>query len=158
MASVKKKLFTPSLQLKQDQNFSQQSKVSIIGNGKVATTIAFSLLLKGISNHVVMIDKSEEKVKAEGQDLLYGLSYFDNQPKIQATSDFSSVHGSKIVIFAIDVRKIEGEDFFEFLQRNVDVYKATVPNVVQFCSDGIFILVSATCDILSCKYFSKLSN
>ena len=109
-------------------------------------------MLKEGSDHIVIVDKNEDQVKAEALDFQYGSYFLTSNPKIQATTDYASAKGAKIVILAIDVRKIEGEDFIEFLQRNVDVYKATVPNVVQFCSDAIFIVVSATCDILSCEF------
>lgn len=150
MSSSKDKLFTPTNKLRPDGI--SLKKVAIIGSGKVASTIAYTLLLKEASDHIVIVDKNEDQVKAEVLDFQYGAYFLTSSPKIQATTDYSSAKGAKIVILAIDVRKIEGEDFYEFLQRNVDVYKATVPNVVQFCSDAIFIVVSATCDILSCEF------
>lgn len=150
MESTKFKLFTPSQKFKPDRI--SLKKVAIIGSGKVASSIAFSLVLKEVCDHVVIVDKNEERLKAEAQDYQYGSYFLTSRPKIQATTDFSSAKGAKIVILAIDVTKIEGEDFTEVLQRNVDVYKATVPNAIQFCSDAIFIVVSATCDILSCEF------
>lgn len=151
MALAKEKLFSlvPSLR----QNL-QLTKVTIVGSGPVASTIAYTLLLKNISDQVVLIDKNDDRIKAEFQDLLYG-SYFLNENQIiRGTTDFSGAKNSQIIIFAIDVPKIEGEDFNEFLQQNVDFYKSTVPNVVQYCSDAIFIVVSSTCDILSCEICS----
>lgn len=155
MTSTKDKLFALNPKLKADLNL-QSSKVSIIGSGRVASTIAYTILIKGFSNQVVIIDRNEDRLKSEFQDILYGSYFLTDDPNILATTDFSAAKNSHIIIFAIDVAKIEGEDFNEFLQRNVDVYKATVPNVVQFCSDAIFIVVSTVCDILSCEFKSHL--
>lgn len=158
-ASTKNKLFISNLKSR-DPNISQ-SKISIIGSGELATSIAFSLVVQKISNHIVIIDKNEERLKAECQDLQYGSYFLTNNPKVQYSSDFSIIINSRIVVLAVDVKKIEGEDFLEFLQRNVDVYKATVPNVVHFCSNAVILVVSATCDILSCEftaYFLKISS
>jgi malate/lactate dehydrogenase len=149
--TTNQKLFSVCPNLKQHL---PSTKVTIVGSGRVASTIAYTLLLKGISDQVVIVDKSEDRLKAEFQDLLYGSYFFNENPNILGTTDFSAAKNSQVIIFAIDVAKIEGEEFDEFLQRNIDFYKITVPNVVQFCSDAIFIVVSATCDILSCEFCS----
>lgn len=151
MALAREKLFSllPSFR----RNL-QLTKVTVVGSGSVASTIAYTLLLKNICDQVVLIDKNNDRIRAEFQDLLYGSYFLNENSIIRGTTDFSAAKNSQIIIFAIDVPKIEGEDFNEFLQRNVDFYKSTVPNVVQFCSDAIFIVVSSTCDILSCEICS----
>lgn len=148
--TTKNKLFVSSLKFR-DQKFSP-NKISIIGSGKLATTIAFSLAVQKISNHIVIIDKNEERLRAECQDLQFGSDFLTNNPKVQFSSDYSIIINSRIIVLAVDVKKNDGEDFLEFLQRNVDVYKATVPNIVHFCSNAILLVVSATCDILSCEF------
>lgn len=155
--STKEKLFSsPFLKIKSEKK--SCSKVAIIGSGKTASSIAFSLLVKEISDHVVLVDKNEDQLKAELQDFQYGSSFFRSNPQIEASSDYSTTSKAKVVVFAIDVNKIEGEDYTEFLQRNVDVYKKIVPNVIQYCSDAVFIIVSLTCDILACSILTLTLN
>ena len=44
-------------------------KIGIIGMGHVGATVAFSLFTHGIADELVLIDKNEDKVSAEYNDL-----------------------------------------------------------------------------------------
>ena len=50
-------------------------KAAIIGCGFVGTSIAFSLVQKGIFSELVLIDANEKKAEGEAMDLSHGLPF-----------------------------------------------------------------------------------
>ncbi|XP_062045751.1 L-lactate dehydrogenase A-like 6B isoform X2 [Lepus europaeus] len=77
MATVKRELM---------QNFTSEepvchNKVSIIGAGSVGMACAVSILLKGLSDELALVDVNESKLKGETMDLQHG-SPFMKMPNI----------------------------------------------------------------------------
>nr|XP_039327336.1 L-lactate dehydrogenase A-like 6A isoform X2 [Saimiri boliviensis boliviensis] len=57
------------------------NKISIVGSGSVGVACAISILLKGLSDELVLVDDDEGKLKGETMDLQHG-SPFMKMPKI----------------------------------------------------------------------------
>ena len=53
-------------------------KVGVIGLGHVGSTVAYTLVTKGIADELVLIDSNEAKCTAEFYDLLDSLGRLDN--------------------------------------------------------------------------------
>ncbi|KAJ8945960.1 hypothetical protein NQ318_016788 [Aromia moschata] len=123
-------------------------KVTVVGVGAVGMACAFSILSQGISSDVVLIDVVEDKLKGEVMDLQHG-SLFLGNPKISGCKDYSVTAGSKICVVTAGVRQKEGESRLDLVQRNTDVLKHIIPNLVKHSPDTILLIVSNPCDILT---------
>nr|XP_005003187.1 L-lactate dehydrogenase A-like 6B isoform X2 [Cavia porcellus] len=66
------------------------SKVSIIGAGSVGMACAVSILLKGLTDELALVDVSENKLKGEVMDLQHG-SLFVKMPNIICSKDYLDV-------------------------------------------------------------------
>ncbi|KAG5878862.1 hypothetical protein JTB14_006850 [Gonioctena quinquepunctata] len=124
------------------------NKVTVVGVGQVGMACAFSILSQGISNNVVLVDVMEDKVKGEMMDLQHG-SLFLKNPRITGSKDYSVTAGSKLCIITAGVRQREGETRLDLVQRNTDVLKFIVPNLVKYSPDTILLVVSNPVDILT---------
>lgn len=124
------------------------SKISVIGAGQVGMACAFSVLTQGIGNELALVDVAEDKLKGEMMDLQHGLPFLRNVD-IHASSDYSVTAGSKICIVTAGARQREGESRLNLVQRNVDIFKAIIPKLVQYSPETILIVISNPVDIMT---------
>ncbi|KAJ8985535.1 hypothetical protein NQ317_019918 [Molorchus minor] len=123
-------------------------KITVVGVGAVGMACAFSILSQEVSSDVVLVDVMEDKVKGEVLDLQHG-SLFLGNPKISGCKDYACTAGSKICVVTAGVRQKEGETRLDLVQRNTDVLKHIIPNLVKHSPDTILFIVSNPCDILT---------
>ncbi|CAH2276235.1 L-lactate dehydrogenase B chain [Pelobates cultripes] len=145
MASVQEKLITSVTEVKPA---SPTSKITIVGVGQVGMACAVSILQKELPDELALVDILEDKLRGEMMDLLHG-SLFLKTPKIVADKDYSVTANSRIVVVTGGVRQQEGESRLNLVQRNVNVFKFIIPQVVKYSPDCIIIVVSNPVDILT---------
>jgi L-lactate dehydrogenase len=125
------------------------SKVTIVGSGAVGSSIAFSILLRGITSEVVIVSRDGDKVKGEVLDLQDGWNNFMKNVKISGGNDLNATSGSQLIIFTAGEKKLEGESRLDLIQKNVNILKALVPKLVHLSPDAVWLIVSFPSDILS---------
>ncbi|KAI5734036.1 hypothetical protein M8J77_001717 [Diaphorina citri] len=123
-------------------------KVTVVGVGQVGMACAFSILTQNISSHICLIDVDENKTKGEMLDLQHG-SPFLKSPKIEAGTDYALSEGSRIVIVTAGVRQREGESRLSLVERNVNIFKGIIPNIVKYSPQCTLLIVSNPVDILT---------
>ncbi|XP_063910890.1 L-lactate dehydrogenase-like isoform X2 [Zophobas morio] len=124
------------------------NKVTVVGVGQVGMAVAFSVLAQGISHDVVLIDCVEDKLQGEMMDLQHG-SLFLKNPRINASTDYAASAGSRLCIVTAGVRQREGESRLDLVQRNTDIFKHIIPNLVKYSPNTILLIVSNPVDILT---------
>ncbi|KAM3968633.1 lactate dehydrogenase isoform 2-T2 [Aphomia sociella] len=124
------------------------SKVTVVGVGQVGMAAVFSMLTQGVTNNIAMVDVMADKLKGEMMDLQHGSTFMRNA-KIQASTDYSISAGSKICVVTAGVRQRDGESRLNLVQRNTDVLKIIIPQLVKYSPDATFIIASNPVDILT---------
>ncbi|KAE8613746.1 hypothetical protein XENTR_v10007855 [Xenopus tropicalis] len=145
MASVQEKLITPVCQ---DKAAKPKNKITVVGVGQVGMACAVSVLQKDLCDELALVDILEDKLKGEMMDLQHG-SLFLKTSVIVADKDYSVTANSRIVVVTGGVRQQEGESRLNLVQRNVNVFKFIIPQVVKYSPDCIIIVVSNPVDILT---------
>lgn len=75
--------------------------------------------------------------------LVYVLFYIiTRNVKIEASTDYSVSAGSRLVIVTAGARQREGESRLSLVQRNVDIFKGIIPNLVKHSPNCIILVVS----------------
>lgn len=145
MASVLQKLITPlfSGPLEPPRN-----KVTVVGVGQVGMACAVSVLLRELADELALVDVMEDKLKGEMMDLQHG-SLFLKTPKIVSGKDYSVTANSRIVVVTAGVRQQEGESRLNLVQRNVNIFKHIIPQIVRYSPNCILIVVSNPVDVLT---------
>ncbi|XP_045700085.1 L-lactate dehydrogenase A-like 6B isoform X2 [Phyllostomus hastatus] len=124
------------------------NKVSIIGTGSVGMACAISILLKGLSDELALVDAAEGKLKGETMDLQHG-SQFVRMPNVVAGKDFRVTANSNLVIITAGARQEEGETRLNLVQRNVAIFKLMISGIIQHSPHCKLIVVSNPVDILT---------
>nr|KAF6420555.1 lactate dehydrogenase A like 6B [Molossus molossus] len=124
MATLKDQLIVNIL--KEDQN--PQNKITFVGVDAVGMACVISILMKDLADELALIDVMEDRLKGEMMDLQYG-SLFLKTPKIVSSKDCS------------------GESRLNLIQRNMNIFKFIIPNVVKYSPNCKLFIVSNTVDI-----------
>ncbi|KAB1275498.1 L-lactate dehydrogenase A-like 6B [Camelus dromedarius] len=124
------------------------SKISIVGTGSVGMACAISILLKGLSDELALVDVDEGRLKGETMDLQHGSS-FVKMPNIVYSKDYLVTANSSLVIITAGARQEKGETRLNLVQRNLAIFKLMISSIVQHSPRCKLIVVSNPVDILT---------
>uniref|UniRef100_A0A3Q0R1E0 L-lactate dehydrogenase n=1 Tax=Amphilophus citrinellus TaxID=61819 RepID=A0A3Q0R1E0_AMPCI len=141
MASVLQKLITPLFSGPPEP---PRNKVTVVGVGQVGMACAISILLKELADELALVDVVEDKLKGEMMDLTQS-----HNSALVLINNYSVTANSRIVVVTAGVRQQEGESRLNLVQRNVNIFKHIVPQIVRYSPDCIIIVVSNPVDILT---------
>ncbi|XP_042558028.1 L-lactate dehydrogenase A-like 6B [Dipodomys spectabilis] len=144
MATVKSELLKPVASEKP----AAHNKVSVIGTGSVGMACAVSLLLKGLSDELALVDVKEDLLRGETMDLQHG-STFLKMPSVVCSTDLGITANSSLVIVTAGARQAKGESRLNLVQRNVAIFKSVIPGVVQHSPRCKMIVVTNPVDVLT---------
>lgn len=122
-------------------------KVTIIGSGRVGSTIAYTLMAKGNINEIVLIDIDRARADAETLDIKQS-SIFLSETSIKSGS-YEDSKDSDIVIITSGISRKVGQSRLELTQTNVNILKSITKQVENLNPNAIFVLVSNPVDILT---------
>lgn len=123
------------------------NKISIIGAGFVGSTTAFALMNNNVASEIVIVDINYEKAVGEAMDLDQGRVFVS--PVNVVAGDYPDTAGSDIVIITAGLAQKPGETRIDLVNRNIEIYKELVPNIVKYNPDAILLVVSNPVDILT---------
>lgn len=122
-------------------------KAAIIGCGFVGSSIAFSLMQKGIFSELVLIDANHAKAEGEAMDLSHGLPYTASMD-IYA-GDYADVADCSLVIITAGANQKPGETRLDLIEKNVGILKAIIPQITATSFEGILLMVANPVDVLT---------
>jgi len=144
MSTVADKL----LSMVSEEHHVGSSKITLVGIGQVGMAAAFSLMVRGVISELALVDVAADKLKGEMMDLQHGQAFLHNV-KIQASTDYAISKGSKICVVTAGARQVVGESRLNLVQRNVEIFKHIIPNLMKHNPDTILLIVSNPVDILT---------
>lgn len=105
-------------------------------------------LLQHVSSDVVLVDVMADKLKGEMLDLQHGSAFLKNA-KVSASTDYAVTANSSLCIVTAGARQREGESRLDLVQRNTDIFKGIIPQLVKYSPNTILLIVSNPVDILT---------
>jgi L-lactate dehydrogenase len=123
------------------------TKVSIIGAGFVGSTTAYTLMTSGLVSELVLVDVNKEKAEGEAMDLSHGMPFI--RPVKVIAGDYAACEGSSIVIITAGANQKPGETRIDLVRKNTEVFSSIIPQIVQYCSESILLVVTNPVDILT---------
>ncbi|KAK2585736.1 hypothetical protein KPH14_010347 [Odynerus spinipes] len=144
MTTLKDKLFSTVV----EPTSNGKNKVTVVGVGQVGMACAFSILTNNVSNDIVLVDVMADKLKGEMMDLQHGSAFLKNA-RINASTDYAATANSTLCIVTAGARQREGETRLDLVQRNTDIFKGIIPQLVKYSPNTILLIVSNPVDILT---------
>ncbi|MDY4675682.1 MAG: L-lactate dehydrogenase [Candidatus Borkfalkiaceae bacterium] len=131
------------------------NKVTIIGSGRVGSTIAYSLTCRGLADEIVIIDIDGNRALGEALDIRQGLSY-DSSCRVYAGS-YDDAKDSNIVVITSGIARKPGQTRLELIKTNIAIQKSIVPEITKAAPNAVYVIVSNPVDILTYA-FCRLSG
>ena len=130
-------------------------KVTIIGAGTVGATIAYNFAVSGVANEICLVDIAKDKAKGEAMDIAQGTAY--TSPARVYSGDYCDTVGSQVVIITSGIARKPGQSRLDLGKVNVGIIKSIAKEIVPYCPDAIYIMVSNPVDI-NAYVFAKESG
>ena len=123
------------------------SKIVLIGCGQVGATFAYTVLVRGLANELVIIDTNQDKAVGDVLDLNHGLMLA--QPMRITVGDYADCAGADIIVITAGANQRPGETRIDLMNRNVAIFDAIIKQVVRHNQDGILLIATNPVDILT---------
>lgn len=138
------------------QNASSASrKIAVVGCGNVGATFAYTLLLSGLADEIVLVDANRIKAEGEAMDLNHAVP-FARSVRVSA-GDYDQCAGAAVTVIAAGVAQRPNETRIELLARNAAVFRQIVPEITRRNPGGILVIATNPVDVLSYATY-KLSG
>lgn len=122
-------------------------KVGIIGTGLVGSTAAYALVMRGVGREIVLVDLDRERAEAEADDILHAVP-FTNPLKVSA-GRYEDLKGAKVVVISAGVSQKPGETRLELLERNAQVFRSIIPQVLKNAPDAVLLIATNPVDVMT---------
>ena len=127
--------------------------ISIVGSGRVGTSIGFLCVSNGLDD-VLLVNRDKRKAIGEALDIASAIPA-NSKFTIRGTDDYSQISGSEIVVIAASVG-VYMKDRTENIVLQVKMIKEIAQKIKQYCPSAIILIVSNPLDILT-YFFQKES-
>ncbi len=124
-------------------------KISIIGAGRVGSTIGYTLLTRKLLDELVLIDIAGDMVKGEALDLRQGQSGIGTNAKITGSSDYSFTEDSDIIIITAGVGRKPGDTRLDLAKKNSGIMRGILESI-KVNKNSILFIVSNPVDVMTC--------
>lgn len=122
-------------------------KAAVIGCGFVGSTIAYTLMQKGLFSEMVLLDANGPKAEGEAMDISHGLP-FAHAMDIQA-GDYEDIADASVIIITAGANQKPGETRLDLVQKNAKIMRMIIGEIKRVKCEGILLIVSNPVDILT---------
>lgn len=129
-------------------------KVAIIGAGHVGSTIAYTLLVKGVVNSLSIIDINRDKAMGEAQDMRHGVAFSD-QVDIKAEG-YEGVRGAELIIITAGRNRKPDETRLDLAKANVRIIEDIVEQIKPHYTGSSIVVVSNPADVLTYVVYKRM--
>jgi len=130
-------------------------KVGVVGCGFVGSSGAYAMAIKGTVTEIVLVDLNKKLAQGQAEDILHATPF--SHPMRVLAGDYPELADAGVVILACGVGQRPGETRLQLLERNVEVFKKVIPQVLQFAPEALLLVVSNPVDVIT-QVVTKLSG
>lgn len=133
------------------------NKIMIVGTGNVGASIAFAALNQRTAiNEIVLTDIIAKDAEGEAMDLRDALAVAPSHIKI-SNGTYKDARDCDIVVITAGAAQHPGETRMELLNRNVNILKGMIQQIMESGFNGIIIMVTNPMDVMT-YYAQKISG
>ena len=125
----------------------KNKKAAIIGAGFVGASAAYSLMLDGTADEIVLIDIDHKKACGEADDIAHGVEGTANAA-IYAGA-YSDCRDSDIIIITAGRGRLPGESRIDLAAENIKIIRSVTDYVEPYYSGCPILMISNPVDILT---------
>jgi L-lactate dehydrogenase len=103
--------------------------------------------LSGLASEIVLIDQNQKKAEGEAMDINHAVPLA--QPGRVWVGDYKDSAGSAVTVITAGANQKPGETRLDLAQKNADIFRQIVPEVVKNNPNGIILVATNPVDVLS---------
>ncbi len=127
---------------------SHASRIAIIGTGAVGVTCAYSFVLKGTAQEIVLINRDRDKAEGEASDLQHAVPL--GQPVKVTAGDYKDAAASSIVVFTAGAASSDKEESrLELLEKNAVILRECLGKLKAEGFGGVLLIATNPVDVLT---------
>ena len=131
----------------------KQSKIAIIGAGRVGTTTAYALMLKNIASEILLVDVDPIRCNGEILDLTDAIPFSTTSIIKEAT--LQEAAQADIILITAGKAQKPGQSRLDLVKTNIDVINNIVAGLTPIHKNALIIVISNPLDILTYHLQSK---
>ncbi len=125
-------------------------KIAIIGAGHVGSSLAYALVLKGLGNHLLLVNRDATKAMGNALDLQHTLAFCERPMQIEG-GPLEEAVGCDIVAITASAPMAKGmSSRMELGKANVELFKSLIPMLVKNNPEAVFIIITNPVDVMTC--------
>lgn len=125
-----------------------RGKIVVVGSGFVGSTTAYTIMLGGLFQEIVIVDINEKKAEGDALDIAHGVAL--KKPVNVYSGSYSECKDADIVIITAGANQSPGETRLDLLKKNSAIIKNITENIMKYApSDVILLTVTNPVDILT---------
>ena len=122
-------------------------KTGIVGSGFVGATAAYALVMRGVGRRLVLVDQNRARAEAEADDILHAVPFA--HPLEVSAGDYPDLAGCRVVVVSAGVGQKPGETRLQLLERNAQVFKQVIPNILQHAPQAVLLIATNPVDVMT---------
>jgi len=122
-------------------------KITVVGAGNIGATTSFLISERNLSDELVIVDISEDKVAGLAMDIRH-CGHLHGDLKVEGTNDYAASKDSDLTIITAGIPRMPGESRLDLAKKNVVIMKEIITNLKRY-SEGIYLVVSNPVDVLT---------
>ena len=124
-------------------------KVGVIGLGHVGAHVAYSLAVQGIADELVLVDRKEQKLASEVQDLRDAAAYLPHRVTVNP-GDFADLGDCDVIVNSVGkIELLETHDRLTEMDFTIAAVRGYVDKIKASGFDGVLINITNPCDIVT---------
>ena len=129
-------------------------RVSVVGMGRVGTSVAFALIAKGLIDELCLANRTVSKAEGEAKDLLHASAFIDRIVSVRAGWLEVTNDSDVVVICASAPRPPHINSRLELGLANARLFDALVPEIAERSPNAILLIVTNPVDVLTYRALS----
>ena len=125
----------------------KKNKIVVVGAGNVGETIAYTLMIRELTNEIVLVDLNEKRAKGSALDIAHGTAFYD-QITVRA-GGYEECADASIIIISAGVGRKPGQTRLELAQTNISIAKSIARSIMEYAENPLLLVVSNPVDVLT---------
>lgn len=113
----------------------------------VGSAAGYALALSGRAARITLVDLNADLASAQAEDIAHAVPFVSST--VVTAGGYEALAGCRIVILAAGVSQKPGETRLELLERNTEVFRAVLSEVLRHAPDAILLVASNPVDIMT---------
>lgn len=124
-------------------------KIAIVGAGRVGATLAYTLLLRGLGDELLLTDRHLDAAEGEALDLNHALAFTGHPMRIRAVGASEIRDADLIVLTCSAPWKAEYRSRFDIGPANARMFRELIPPLAAANPNAILLVITNPVDVMT---------